>query len=138
MLNPTTLILGGPVVTTLAVDILKGTIGGLYSVISHFCTSKEPCITTLEVKTYLERHDILFKLQYVELKLKLLEKDVLVTPLMEDICKKILEELTWIQTQLNEHSKKWFSGWRHSGIRLDRLDMYCNVLDERMKLFIHL
>lgn len=138
MLNPTTLLIGTPVVTNLAVDILKGTISGLYSTISYFCTSKEPCVTTLEVKKYLEKHDILFKLSYVERKVRSIPHDELVVPLMEDICKKILNELTHIQTQLELHNKRWFSGWRNSGIHLDQLDLYCHVLNERMKLFIHL
>jgi hypothetical protein len=142
MLNPATLIVGAPVLSHLAVDVLKGTISGLCSTISYFCISSEHCVTTAEIKRYLETRDILFKLSYVDMKLKTHlppnDSETLVLSLMEDICKKIKNELEHIQTLLKEHNGKWFASWRQSGVKIDVLDLYCSILDERIKLFVHL
>ncbi len=220
-MNPaTTILLGTPAASHFAADltmfVLKNTISGLFSSVQYFCANKN-CVTSLEIKDYLEENDLLFKLSYVDMKINDLIRKGIVMPnnnnpvlladkplediqllpmkshdsspessktelllyeehseepadfshhpqknqntdhpveyinenpeintnntviyLMQDICRKILIELQIIQSQLKYHKTKWFNSWRNSGISLDRLKKLCKVLDQRMKLFIHL
>ena len=59
---------------------------------------------------------------------------------MRDILDRIMEELRELRQEMEEHRRKWFSGWRVDGSekKMERLRRHKKIFMERVNLFYHL